>query len=303
MAKLVLNNVENMEAQTSFIQTLNENFEAIAAAFENTFSRDGTTPNTISANIDANSQRIINLAAPQASTDAARFIDLTEALAIDTAIPALEGNSGKFLTNDGSSINWGSFAGLLPANNLSDLNSVSEARTNLGLGTAALATIGTSGSTVPLLNGTLTWNGTNTFNDTVIFNGDIHLSGTDNHRLTGTFTELTPDSIGFRAAPQNLKNVDYTLVLNDSGKSIVHTSSTPHTWTIPPNSSVAYPLGTVICVINTGSGAVTLARGSGVALRQAGSSTNANITLAQHGVATLYQATTDSWYITGAGIS
>lgn len=58
------------------------------------------------------------------------------------------------------------------ANNLSDLASASAARTNLGLGTAALANTGVTGATLPLLNGANTWSGVQTFG-----NGDLVLSG------------------------------------------------------------------------------------------------------------------------------
>jgi hypothetical protein len=46
------------------IDALNANFDAIEEAFENTVSRDGTGPNFLQADLDANSNRIINLPAP-----------------------------------------------------------------------------------------------------------------------------------------------------------------------------------------------------------------------------------------------
>jgi hypothetical protein len=49
--------------------------------------------------------------------------------------------------------------------------SASAARTNLGLGTAATVNTGTSGATIPLLNGTNTWASAQTFSVRPTFNG------------------------------------------------------------------------------------------------------------------------------------
>jgi hypothetical protein len=52
------------------------------------------------------------------------------------------------------------------------------------------------------------------------------------------------DAVGFRNIPQNSQSADYTLVLADSGKHIFHPvgDNNARTFTIPANSSVAYPV-------------------------------------------------------------
>jgi len=49
-------------------QALNDNFEALRDAFDNTLSRDGSTPNAMGADFDMNGYRVLN--AGQIDTDA-----------------------------------------------------------------------------------------------------------------------------------------------------------------------------------------------------------------------------------------
>ena len=54
---------------TTATQLINENFEALQTAIENTLSRDGSTPNFMDANLDLNSHKIINAGTPTDNAD------------------------------------------------------------------------------------------------------------------------------------------------------------------------------------------------------------------------------------------
>lgn len=61
MAKLSLTNLANLQNETTVVTAINANNDATETAMENTLSRDGTSPNSMNANLDMNSFRIINL--------------------------------------------------------------------------------------------------------------------------------------------------------------------------------------------------------------------------------------------------
>lgn len=61
MAKLTLTDLASLANETSFLAQLNQNFADIEAAIEITLSRDGTLPNTMSADLDMNSNDINNV--------------------------------------------------------------------------------------------------------------------------------------------------------------------------------------------------------------------------------------------------
>jgi hypothetical protein len=114
-------------------------------------------------------------------------------------------------------------------------------------------------------------------------------------------TVSTDYAVGYREAPQVSKTDDYTLVLADRGKSILM-NGTSKTLTIPANGSVAFPIGTVIIVVNINASALSIAITTDT-LTLANSTTTGTRTLAQNGLATCVKIAATSWLISGAGLS
>ena len=116
------------------------------------------------------------------------------------------------------------------------------------------------------------------------------------------------DAVGFRNTPVNSQSAAYTAVLADAGKTILHPSAdtTARTFTIPANSSVAYPVGTVLTFINqNGAGVVTIAITTDT-MRLSPAGTTGSRTLAANGVATcvkIANSPTVEWIITGSGLT
>lgn len=89
----------------------------------------------------------------------------------------------------------------------------------------------------------------------------------------------------------------YTLALADAGKVVEMGKATAQTLTIPLNSSVAFPVGTKVDVIQTGAGEVTVAAAAGVTLESEGSKKKIN---ARWQAVTLVKRGADSWVLIGA---
>jgi hypothetical protein len=129
-----------------------------------------------------------------------------------------------------------------------------------------------------------------------------------NKTISGADNTLTVDGtvpVGFRTVPQNSQSGAYTLVLADSGKHIFHPSAdtTARTFTIPANSSVAYPIGTALTFINqNGAGVVTIAITTDT-MRLSPAGTTGSRTLAANGSATCIKVTATEWLISGSGLT
>jgi len=94
----------------------------------------------------------------------------------------------------------------------------------------------------------------------------------------------------------NAQTASYTLVLTDVAKVVTMSVATGNNLTVPPNSSVAFPTGSVITIAQIGAGQTTLVAGSGVTISSNGSKLKLN---GQYAVATLIKTGTDSWLAFG----
>jgi hypothetical protein len=110
--------------------------------------------------------------------------------------------------------------------------------------------------------------------------------------------------VGFLTLPQNSQSAAYTLVLADSGKTIFHptTDANVRTFTIPANSSVAFPIGTAVSFINMTSQVVTIAITTDTMYLSSAGTTGSR-SLAQYGSATAIKMTTTTWLISGSGLT
>jgi len=124
---------------------------------------------------------------------------------------------------------------------------------------------------------------------------------------SGNLSNCTADgtnSVGFLNIPINSQSTAYTLVLSDAGKAILHpsTDANARTFTIPANSSVAYPVGTAISFINMTSQVVSIAITTDTMYLSSAGTTGTR-SLAQYGTATAVKMTSTTWIISGSGLT
>jgi len=123
---------------------------------------------------------------------------------------------------------------------------------------------------------------------------------------SGDLSNCTADgttSVGFRTIPQNAQTGSYTLVLADSGKHIYHAvGAGAATYTIPANSSVAYPIGTALSFVNLSTTSISIAITTDT-MYLGSTGTTGTRTLANYGTATALKVTSTVWIITGSALT
>lgn len=108
---------------------------------------------------------------------------------------------------------------------------------------------------------------------------------------------------GYMDCPQNLQNANYGLLLSDRGKSILHNNAAGHTYTIPANGSVAFPVGTTIVISNTNAGGVVTIAITTDTLTWAANGSTGSRTLTANGICSIHKQTSTGWLISGTGLT
>lgn len=133
----------------------------------------------------------------------------------------------------------------------------------------------TLSATTSTTNGLIAWDQTN--DKIIVGDGTIAVEFAPSTRLT------------------NAQTASYTLVAADKDKIVEVSNASANTVTIPLNSSVAYPIGSEIVVLQTGVGQTTIAGAVGVTVN----ATPGLKLRAQWSAVTLIKRATDTWVVIG----
>src|SRR3954447_7899171 len=130
--------------------------------------------------------------------------------------------------------------------------------------------------------------------------GDTYYNTVDHQFYISSGTAWAVMGGGGSANPTSLTlnaqtGTSYTLVLTDAGKFVTMTNAAASTLTVPPNSSVAFPVGAFIEGAQLGAGQVTITPGSGVTVN---ATPGAKIA-AQFGAFGLVKLATNTWLAFG----
>jgi hypothetical protein len=119
--------------------------------------------------------------------------------------------------------------------------------------------------------------------------------------ITDTRPEVTTNlpAPGLNFAVNAQTGTTYTTVASDNGKLVTLTNASSVAVTIPPNSTVDYPVGAQITFARYGSGATTIQGGAGVTLVSTGTTAAIPSLRVQYSTCTAIQTANDNWLVVG----
>lgn len=283
------------------LSKINTNFEAIQTALQDAISRSGSTPNTMSADLDMNGNDILNVNAIQ-----------VEALTINGETFVMDESFAVGPPGEDASLTLGSVS--------TGAAGTSVIITNSGTTQDAIFNFtiprGDKGESGPGTGDMLAAQNLNDVADkptafsnikqaaTTSATGVVELA-TDAEAVTGTDTAraITPangaaayEAKGRYTRVHDMGDADYTLVLLDAGALITDGITVAKTLTIPPQGSVAWLDNTRIDIHHTGVGELSIAPGSGVTLNSKDSKRRLN---GRYSAATLIRTASNVWSLVG----
>lgn len=152
------------------------------------------------------------------------------------------------------------------------------------------------GTSTPLAGAFTTLSSTGAYTNTVA-------DGTTPMVITSTTTVANLKAAAAAGSPINSQSAAYQFVLGDAGKTVYHptTDNNARTFTVPANGTVAFPVGTLITVIND-INTITITTTTDTMVL-AGTGSTGDRTLAVNGVCTMEKVTSIRWYINGTGLT
>lgn len=109
--------------------------------------------------------------------------------------------------------------------------------------------------------------------------------------MNGIYTDESGDIFVADILP-NQQSTDYTLSLSDRGKSVDTTANV----VVPNDSDVNFPIGSVVTVTNLSENAIAVRQGSGVIIRESGTTLTGDKQLLGYGFVKLRKVMANTWY-------
>lgn len=138
------------------------------------------------------------------------------------------------------------------------------------------------------------------YSDAALFVNDATPPALDADFGNGVKAALREASARILAAELVTINVQtgttYTFVLADAQRLTRAGNAAAQTYTIPPNSTVAYPIGVELIALRYGAGALTFVAGAGVVLQNPASAASAR---ARYSIISAIQIAANEWVMTG----
>ena len=143
--------------------------------------------------------------------------------------------------------------------------------------------------------------GTGLTGGTISTSGTIAVDTSVVTTLTGsqTLTNKTLTAPQITQAINTQTGTSYTLVIADDTSLVTLANASAIALTIPLNSSVAFPIGACVDIVQFGAGQVTVSGASGVTVVSTGGTSATPKTRVQNSAITLRKLGTDSWIAIG----